>query len=171
MVTMKQFEPKVKKIAENTFYIRPFAALTAANISGELGAISAPVLAALSPLALNAKGSASLMDVNVDEAAPVISDAFACLSGDKIERLMRKLLIVHKNISVETPDSDKAVLLTEDLLNEIFCGDVQNMFILAAAVISTNYNGFFESLGSRFGTALVQKATVQPSMSNLAGSI
>ena len=46
---------------------------------------------------------------------------------------------------------EKVRLLTEDLANEVFCTDVQDMFILAFEVIRTNYNGFFKKLGDRFG--------------------
>ena len=42
-------------------------------------------------------------------------------------------------------------MLTEDLANEVFCEDVQDMFLLAFEVIRTNYNGFFKKLGGRFG--------------------
>ena len=36
---MKQFEAKSKQIGENVFYIRPFPALVAANLSGDLAAV------------------------------------------------------------------------------------------------------------------------------------
>ena len=67
---------------------------------------------------------------------------------------MKHLLIAGKNISFETPDSEKAQLLTEDLANELFCEDVQDMFLLAFEVIRTNYSGFFKKLTARFGTAM-----------------
>ena len=47
---MKRMETTEKVIGENTFYIRPFAAFTAANISGEVIAVLSPVLGGLAPL-------------------------------------------------------------------------------------------------------------------------
>ena len=41
--------------------------------------------------------------------------------------------------------------LTEDLVNERFCGDVQDMYILAFHVIRINYGGFFGKLGTQSG--------------------
>ena len=46
---------------------------------------------------------------------------------------------------------EKAQLLTEDLANEVFCEDVQEMFMLAFEVVRSNYNGFFKKLGDLFG--------------------
>lgn len=65
---------------------------------------------------------------------------------------MKKLLVNSKNISYEGIDDEKPQLLTYDALNEIFCGNVQDMFVLAFKVIKLNYSGFFGKLTSRFGS-------------------
>ena len=91
-----------------------------------------------------------LLDIKVEDAAPAIAGAFSSLDGDKVEKILKHLLIAGSNISVEQP-GEKVRLLTEDLANEVFCTDVQDMFILAFEVIRTNYNGFFKKLGDRFG--------------------
>lgn len=144
---MKQHEVKSEKtIGGNTFYIRPFPAFAAANISGELAAVLAPAIAGLAPLAMNAgDGGSDVMNVDVSS----FSGAMSGLSGDKVENLLKKLLTKHNNISVETEDGVK--LLDNDLANEIFCGSAQDMFILAAEVINVNFKGFFEKIGSLFG--------------------
>ena len=149
---MKQFTPVVKKIGDNTFYIRPFPAFTAANMTGDLANIATPALAAIAPLALKVKDKevTDLMDTDISEVAPALSGAFAGLSGDELERLCKKLLTDHQNISV-LQEGGEAKLLTEDLANEIFCGDTQDMFILMWQVVSINFNGFFKKLAARFG--------------------
>lgn len=167
---MKQFDVKEKEIGGNKFFIRPFPALVAANISGDLAAAVVPILGAIAPLASKINGSANLLDMNAEEAMPVITEAAANLSGDRIEYLMKKLLINHMNISVEIAGSQQTETLAEDLLNEIFCGDIQDMFLLAFEVIRINFAGFFGKLGSQYGVALKQKMTVLPSMSNSASS-
>lgn len=142
---MKQHEVKSEKTIDgNTFYIRPFPAFAAANISGELAAVLAPAIAGLAPLAMNA-GESDVMNVDVSS----FSGAMSGLSGDKVENLLKKLLTKHNNISVETEDGVK--LLDNDLANEIFCGSAQDMFILAAEVVNVNFKGFFENIGNLFG--------------------
>lgn len=47
---MRRMQTIEKVIGENTFYIRPFGAFAAANISGELAALLSPILAGIAPL-------------------------------------------------------------------------------------------------------------------------
>lgn len=156
---MKQLDSHSKAIGENTFYIRPLPAFKAANLSGELATLILPLLSGLLPLydgenaGLDVE-NIDLFDIDLEKAAPTISGAFSSLSGDKLEAILKHLLIAGKNISVDTPDSEKTQLLTEDLANELFCGDVQDMFLLAFEVIRTNYKGFFKKLTGRFGTVM-----------------
>lgn len=169
---MKQTEVIEKKIGENTFYIRPFGAFIAANISGDLAAIITPMLGALGPLVGNvsdnatpesiASGDFNIMDMDVDKALPVISKALSGISGQHFESMMKKLLIQHKNVSVEGPiTKGQAKPLDYDMANEVFCGELQDMFILCFEVIKANFGGFFRKLGARFGVlqAVLQKMT------------
>lgn len=150
---MKQMEVTEKKIGESTFYIKPFPAFTAVNISGDLAAILTPLLGGIaSLLGTGENRPENIMDVNVEDALPAISTAFSGISGDKFERLMKKLLIDYKNISVECEATDgDTKLLNYDLANEVFCGDVQDMYILCFEVIRLNFKGFFEKIGAQFG--------------------
>lgn len=162
---MKQLEPRSKTIGGNTFYIRPFPAFKAANLSGELAALITPMLGALAPFlgtAMN-EGSEGLFDVNVEDAAPAIAGAFSSISGDKLESLLKKLLTAHGNIAVELESGGEAQKLTEDVANEIFCGDTQDMFILAFEVIRINFNGFFKKLGGLSGSASTLLTKMSPS--------
>ena len=169
---MKQSEVIEKKIGENMFYIQPFGAFVAANISGDLAAILTPMLGALGPLVGSlgpdvtadslASGDFNIMDMDAEKALPVLSDALSGLSGDKFESMMKKLLIVHQNVSVSGPATGgKAVRLSIDLANEVFCGELQDMFILCFEVIKLNFSGFFKKLGARFGflQAVLQRMT------------
>lgn len=142
-MSLKQLETYSKTIGENTFYIRPLPAFKAANLSGELAALAMPLLSGIAPLVSSDK---NITDLNTDEVAPALSGAFSSLSGDKLEKLLRKLLIESQNVSVSTPDDDKAEILTEDIVNEVFCSEVQDMYVLAFEVIKINYNGFFNRL-------------------------
>lgn len=158
---MKQHETTEKKVGENTFYIRPFPAFTAANISGELISVLAPAVAGLAPLAMGASDSDGDVDfMNLDVAA--FSGAISGLSGDKVENLLKKLLTKHDNISVETADGVKR--LDNDLANEIFCGSAQDMFVLAVEVINVNFKGFFKKISGQFGLQKAQPETEAATM-------
>lgn len=69
-------------------------------------------------------------------------------------RLVNQVIINKQNITVDHPETKETMRLTEDLADEIFCGEPQDMFILAFEVIRFNFNGFFSKLGSRFGGAV-----------------
>ena len=144
MNNLKQLETREVTVGENIFYIRPLPAFKAANMTGELAALVLPLVSGLAPM-LSAvdteKEGNGLLDIKVEDAAPAIAGAFSSLDGDKVEKILKHLLIAGSNISVEQP-GEKVRLLTEDLAN---------MFILAFEVIRTNYNGFFKKLGDRFG--------------------
>lgn len=167
---MKQMEVTEKKIGESTFYIKPFPAFVSANISGELAALITPMLGGLAPLVGGLGddgGSFDIGNVNIEDAMPAVSNAFAGLSGDKFEKLMKKLLIDHKNVSVECEATNgEAKVLTYDLANEVFCMEIEDMYILCFEVIRLNFGGFFKKLGARFGNlqAIVQR--VAPSTAN-----
>lgn len=171
---MKQLESREVTVGENIFYIRPLPAFKAANLSGELAALVLPLvtgLTSLIPAGTTAENMGNgLFDIDVKDAGPAISAAFSSLSGDKIETILKHLLIAGKNISVEVP-GERVQILTEDLANEVFCEDVQDMFILAFEVIRTNYNGFFKKLGGRFGPVVeALKQTVTPSQTSTESS-
>ena len=71
-----------------------------------------------------------------------------------VETLLRQLLVDYGNIAYDDPETGATPKLTMDKANELFCGEVQDMFILAFEVIRTNYSGFFSKLGGRFGQAI-----------------
>ncbi len=150
---MKQQEATRVSIGDYNFYIRPFPALTAANMTGDLANMAMPLLTSLVPIIgdqiKDEETGSSVLDADV---TPAISGAFSTLNGDKLENLMRKLLIDHRNIAYEGIDDEKPRPLEKNDLNEIFCGNVQNMFILAYHVIKLNYAGFFEKIASQFGS-------------------
>ncbi len=155
----KMMQPTEQKIGGNTFYIYPLPAFMAANLSADVISLLAPLIGGIAGalgtrdagLGESKGESKGLMDMDVSEAAPHIAGAFSSLSADKTERLLRNLLM-NKNVVVKQEGSADVDYLTEDKCNEIFCGNVQNMFVLAFHVIKVNYGDFFESIGSRSGS-------------------
>ena len=150
-MALKQMEPTKEKVGGYNFYIKPFAAFKAANLTGELSSVLAPLLGALAPLVSDQK-EGSLMDIDAAQAAEALSNC-TNISGDKMEKLMQKLLL-GGHIVVELPDEEgetKAERLDMDIANEIFCGEVQDMFILCFHVIKLNFNGFFKRVAGLSG--------------------
>ena len=146
---LKQLGKKVETIGEYKYHISPFPAFKAANLSGELASVLAPLFSVLLPLIGDGE---SLMDVDVTKAAAALS--VSNISGDKLEKLMTKLLL-GGHITVEYSDENgerQAEILDMDLANEIFCGGIEDMFILCFYVIRLNYNGFFEKATALSGT-------------------
>lgn len=162
---MKRMETTEKVIGENTFYIRPFSAFTAANISAELTSVLSPMVGSVGVLigkvdAIGAEDSdaedsvdlADIMNLDIEKALPALAAAFGSLSGDRMEKLMLRLLVDNKNIAVEGEATDgRTVQMSKDLADEVFCGEVQDMFILCYEVIKVNYGNFFKKLVARFG--------------------
>lgn len=166
---LKQMQTYEKVIGENTFYIKKFPAFTCANLSGELASLVTPVVSALLPLlgASDGEEGFDLDKIEIENALPALNTALSGISGDKIERLMRKLLVEHANVSFSGPITDDVPKrLSFDLANEIFCGDIDDMLILCFEVVRLNFNGFFKKLGDRFGSlqGVIQKLT--PSTEN-----
>jgi hypothetical protein len=152
---MRQFDVKATKtINGNTYRIRPLPAFKCANLSGELANIALPILSALAPIISGASQNGSFMDVDAEDLAPRLAAGFEKLSGDRVEGLMKKLLTTYNNVSVEVDGSGEAEPLTEDLANELFCGDITGMFVLAFEVAKSNYSGFFTTLTTAYGNQL-----------------
>ena len=161
---VKQAEVQEVQVGENMFYLRPFPAFKAVRMTGELSTIAGPVLASIAALAVN--------DTDTADAIPAIVQAFQSLSGDKLERLMKELLTANRNIMVDVEGKEDAQILTEDLANELFCREVQEMFLLAFRVIQLNFSGFFRKLKTRFGGAFekLQSTLTNMEPSTAAGS-
>jgi len=86
------------------------------------------------------------------KAAPQISAAFSMISGDKIELLLKKLLC-SKNIVIK----DSGEYLTEETADEIFCAEIQDMYLLAFYVLKENFGGFFEKISALFGNLVKEE--------------
>lgn len=162
---MKRLDPTKVVVGDNTFYITPFSAMRAARISGDLGAILTPIITVVSAAMGAESSTGSIMDADISDLGMRIGTALSNtngISGDQIEKLMRQLLL-GDNIVVEIRNGNKKdhERLDEDLLDEIFCGEVQDMYILCYEVIKLNYKGFFNKLTDLFGAvgSVTQKQT------------
>lgn len=159
---MKQITPSEHVLGDNTFYVRPFGAFTAARITGDLGGVLIPLLGAVAPFlgghtdsdnnGTTSEKEKGLLDTDVSKVAPAMAQGLSSLSGEKLEHLLRELLTDYNNIAYKpTGSTVMPIPLTFDEANEVFCGDVQDMFVLAFYVIKKNFSGFFKKVSARFG--------------------
>ena len=139
----RRMNGKEVSVGGEIYVLHPFPAFTAANLSGELTGLLLPAVGALAPLFRDKKLS---LDDDLNNVAPQLSAAFAGLSGDKLERLLKKLLCSQNIVPKSTGE-----WLTEEQADEIFCGQVDLMYVLAFHVLKENFGGFFERVGSLFG--------------------
>jgi len=150
---VKMMQPTEQKIGRNTFYIYPLPAFTAANLSTEIIGLLSPLVGGIAGAFKESDSKdRNLMDMDISEAAPYIAGAFSSLSADKTEYLLRKLLLNGK-VAVMPEGSQEAFYLDEDTCDNLFCGNTQDMFILAFYVIKENYKDFFGSFGNLSGNA------------------
>ena len=87
-MALKQMEAQKVNVGDNIFYIKPFPAFKAANITGDLASVLSPLIGVIAPLV----GNGNLMDVDVNKAAEALSGS-TLINGDKLESLMSKLLL------------------------------------------------------------------------------
>lgn len=146
-------EPFKKQIGEYIFYIYPFSAFKSANISGELVSLLSPILLSVLPAAAGngEDEEKSIFDMDISKAMPSIMNACSSLDGDKVEDIMKKLICKSQNISYEHESERKVAWLDEEAADDVFTGNVEDMFALAFEVIKLNFKGFFKKLGNLSG--------------------
>lgn len=171
MTKLRQMQREKVVVNGYNFYIRPFPAMVSAGLAGDLASMLTPVLSGILPLISKKEdGEEDEIDIDIDKAATSLASCMDGFSGKKVESMLKKMLIAHENIAVEVPVYDEdgvetgeleQEVLTMDLANELFCGEVQGMFVLSFHVIKLNFNGFFKKLGGQYGKvgeALVKKS-------------
>lgn len=146
---LRQTEPTMVTLLEHEFYIFPFPAFKASNVLGDLTGFLLPTLAQVLPAAM----MEDVFDKPLEEIAPLVGKGLQGISGDAVEKLLKKLL-TQKNISVELEGEETPQYLTESLADSIFCGNAQELFVLAYHVIRINFAGFFDKLASLSGKVM-----------------
>lgn len=158
-MNIKQMDPHYVEVGNHKFALYPFPAFKAINVAGELTTVLAPILSALAPLVMNNNkdgGNGGLMDIDSGAVGKVFSDCI--VDGNKLELLIRKLIIGdHVVVEYENNGEVKPLALNETLINNLFIGEIQNIFVLCFEVIKLNYNGFFQNLNVQSGKVELEK--------------
>lgn len=172
---MKRTETQKVELGDRVFTIWKFSAFTSARIFGDLTGAVTPVVASVLPVLASAgllskdKDGKAVLNTDVDERqlSASLSAMAGNLSGEKLEKILIELLVAHENITYLNDKKDWCCLTEEDA-DEIFCGDLQDMLMLAWKVIRFNYGGFFGKFADQFGSQL--KSAVQKKMETLVNT-
>ena len=173
---LKRTEKTKITIGDNDFFISKFGAFKSANLSGELVRLFTPIIASVAPAVIKLLGddseqTESFLDKDLDSMAPALAGAFDKLSGNQLEEIIRKLLIEERNISFvekDCMDPNKVKVMEWDDADELFCGDIQDMYLLAIKVIQLNYKGFFKKLAAPYGLDLEKVGAAMIASRNMA---
>lgn len=176
---LKRTEKTKYTIGDYDFYISKFSAFKSANLSGELVRLFTPILASVVPTVVKLLGDDSQeenlldkeLDDNLSSMVPALAGAFDKLSGNQVEYLLRQLLINEKNISFtekDCIDPERVKIMDYEDADEIFCGELQDMYLLAIKVIQLNYKGFFKKLAAPYGLDLEKVGAAMMESRNMA---
>lgn len=156
-----------------SFYISPFPVFTAARITAQLSKTLSPVLGGLIALLGDDESAEVPSDKQeIINAIPAFSASMESLNPAEFERLARELLVNSRNIAFKNREFPDGEVLNEDMINALFAGNTQNMYILAFYVLRENFSVFFEKFENLSGKAGLEKlmkkyasADTEPSMS------
>ena len=88
------------------------------------------------------------------------------------DSLSTELLVAHGNISVSPGGDDgQNTQLTLDLANDLFCGEIDEMFMLMYEVIMVNFSGFFKKIAAQYELGGEAQTKTGPIPANMASSI
>lgn len=137
-----KFEVKNKKIGENTYYVRPLPPLKALKLYGDLQkTLTAALKNGLIPNGATEDLKENLLgsQINVGNIIAQLGENF---SGEVLEQYAERLLN-EDYVSVKRKGETEAVMLTDDVVNDIFTGNVLEMLKVAFFVVEVNFGDFF----------------------------
>lgn len=152
---MKRMTTKEVDIGDFSFRMRPFGAMDASYIFGDVVSIVLPIVGtvAIASGDNDKKSIAVSDDVKLD--AESIATSLGKLNGKQLTNLISELLLEHGNISFRNhEDGGDFVRLTRDDFDEIFCMYFAGALKLCAEVLIQNYGNFFGDASTLFGNLL-----------------
>lgn len=150
---LKQINPTKVTIGDITYAIYPFPAFKAAGISGDLGKFLGPLIAGIMPFVDGDLDK--LLNDDISKTLPVITQALGTLNSETVEHILMELLVDYRNISCQYNDEHGNTvqeMLTKELADEIFIGDLASMVRLAVEVAKLNFKSFFTATNTQSGS-------------------
>lgn len=137
-----KFEVKNRKIGANTFYVRAFPPLQGLKLYGDLQkAITAALKGGLTSNGETENMKEALLGAQINIGA-ILAQLGESFNGEVLAQFSERLLDA-EYISVKIKGEEEAIMLTEDVINELFTGKLVEMLKLEKFIIEVNFGDFF----------------------------
>lgn len=137
-----KFEVKNRKIGANTFYVRAFPPLQGLKLYGDLQkAITVALKGGLTSNGETENMKEALLGAQINIGA-ILAQLGESFNGEVLEQFSERLLDA-EYISVKIKGEEEAVMLTEDVINELFTGKLVELLKLEKFIIEVNFGDFF----------------------------
>lgn len=152
---MKRMSVKEVDIGGFSFKIRPFGAMDASYIFGDVVSIVLPIIGTVALSSNDSEKASIAVSDNMKLDAESIATSLGKLNGKELTNLIRELLLDHNNVSFRyNEDGGEFQRLTRDDFDEIFCMYFAGALKLCAEVLIQNYGNFFGDASTLFGSLL-----------------
>lgn len=137
-----KFEVKNRKIGANTFYVRAFPPLQGLKLYGDLQkAITAALKGGLTSNGETENMKEALLGAQINIGA-ILAQLGESFNGEVLAQFSERLLDA-EYVSVKIKGEEEAIMLTEDVINELFTGKLVDMLKLEKFIIEVNFGDFF----------------------------
>lgn len=137
-----KFEVKNRKIGANTFYVRAFPPLQGLKLYGDLQkAITAALKGGLTSNGETEDMKEALLGAQINVGA-ILAQLGESFNGEVLAQFSERLLDA-EYISVKIKGEEEAIMLTEDVINELFTGKLVELLKLEKFIIEVNFGDFF----------------------------
>ena len=137
-----KYEVKNRKIGANTFYVRAFPPLQGLKLYGDLQkAITAALKGGLTSNGETENMKEALLGAQINIGA-ILAQLGESFNGEVLAQFSERLLDA-EYISVKIKGEEEAVMLTEDVINELFTGKLVELLKLEKFIIEVNFGDFF----------------------------
>lgn len=137
-----KFEVKNRKIGANTFYVRAFPPLQGLKLYGDLQkAITAALKGGLTSNSETEDMKEALLGAQINIGA-ILAQLGESFNGEMLAQFSERLLDA-EYVSVKIKGEEEAIMLTEDVINELFTGKLVELLKLEKFIIEVNFGDFF----------------------------
>ena len=137
-----KFEVKNRIIGANTFYVRAFPPLQGLKLYGDLQkAITAALKGGLTSNGETEDMKEALLGAQINVGA-ILAQLGESFNGEVLTQFSERLLDA-EYVSVKIKGEEEAIMLTEDVINELFTGKLVELLKLEKFIIEVNFGDFF----------------------------
>lgn len=137
-----KFEVKNRKIGANIFYVRALPPLQGLKLYGDLQkAITAALKGGLTSDGGTEDMKEALLGAQINIGA-ILAQLGESFNGEVLAQFSERLLDA-EYVSVKIKGEEEAIMLTEDVINELFTGKLVELLKLEKFIIEVNFGDFF----------------------------